>query len=234
MGDRPWSEAPHAGADHDGPMRWLLIVLLSGVLGVATAASDVLAGDRHTPGPWQALAVVLNAGSVWAGLAVVCGVLARRAVAAGIAAVAGLAIAVLGYYGYAVLLGDRMDLGFSAVRGSIEYWLVAAAVLGPLLGVTGALARRADAVGLVAGWVLPAGIALEVLGLRGFTPGCPARRTRRGGGRGRAGDARGVTGLDRAAAGGGRWVSVGVSPTRTAPSPPPVRRRGHPSTACSG
>lgn len=142
-------------------MRWMVIVLLSGVLGTAAAASDVL-GASGAAGEWRALALALNAGCVWAALAVVCGWLARGRLTAALAGVVGLAIAVLGYYGYAVLLGDRAELSVWAVSGSIRFWLVAAVLLGPALGLVGAAARRTDLLGVAAAWVLPAGTVAEV------------------------------------------------------------------------
>jgi len=142
-------------------MRWMVIVLVSWVLGTAAAASDVL-GASGAAGEWRALAVVLNAGCVWAALAVVCGWLARGRLTAALAGVVGLTVAVLGYYGYAVLLGDRAELSVWAASGSIRFWLVAAVLLGPGLGLVGSAARRTDLVGVAAAWVLPAGTVTEV------------------------------------------------------------------------
>lgn len=90
--------------------------------------------------------------------------------AAALAGIVGLAVAVLGYYGYAVLLGDRAALSVAAVSDSIRFWLIAAVVLGPGLGLVGAGIRRRDLTGVVAACVLPLGTLTEMLLLPTLDP----------------------------------------------------------------
>ena len=149
-------------------MRWIVVAVGGVALGVVTAASDTAAGGLDQTGWSRALGMVLNAGVVSAGAAVLAGWVVRRAgrSAGALAGFAVLVCAVVGYYAYGVTLGDRAGLGMAALSGVIRWWLVASVVAGPLLGTAGVLARRADLWGLAARLVVPGGALVEMVVLR--------------------------------------------------------------------
>jgi hypothetical protein len=148
--------------------RRALALALGALLGIATAAADGLSGGYPPNEAARAASVILNAGSTWAALAVLAGWLVRGSVAGSIAGVAALLLAVLGYYGWGVLAGDRTAIGFSGVAGALRMWAVAAVVAGPVLGLAGATIRRGGWAGLLAGLVVPVGVLVEMLGIRGL------------------------------------------------------------------
>ena len=144
-------------------MRWAGAVFLGAALGLAAAATDVVAGGIDQTGAWRALDMLLNAGSVWAGLAVLCGWLLLTPGRGAVAGLLGLACAVAGYYAYGRISGDRADVGLGGLSGVIRVWAVAAVFAGPILGGVGALIRRAGVPGLVAALVVPVGTIAEML-----------------------------------------------------------------------
>lgn len=154
-------------------MRGLLVVLVGFALGVATAFSDIAAGGLNQT-PWdRSLSMLLNAGFIWAGAAVLGGwIVARSGRRAGAAAgFAALTFAVSGYYLYGAALGDRAQGGLSALSGVIRLWLLASVVAGPLLGLVGSWTRRHDLLGLVARLVVPVGAVVEMLVVGRLGPG---------------------------------------------------------------
>jgi hypothetical protein len=146
--------------------RWLSVVGLGVALGVATAWVDVRAGGLEQDGLWRAASMVLNSGSAWAALAVVGGWLIGRPLAGAVGGTVALVAAVVGYYAFGVLAGDRTDVGFAGVSGAVRMWALLAVVVGPALGLAGALVRRPGLVGLVAVLVVPVGVVVEMVGLR--------------------------------------------------------------------
>ncbi len=146
--------------------RWLSVVGLGMALGVATAWVDVRAGGLEQDGLWRAASMVLNSGSAWAALAVVGGWLIGRPLAGAVAGTVALVAAVVGYYAFGVLAGDRTSVGLAGVSGAIRMWALLAVVVGPLLGLAGALVRRPGVVGLIAVLVVPVGVVVEMVGLR--------------------------------------------------------------------
>jgi hypothetical protein len=98
-----------------GPeVRWFWITVSAVLLGSVAAASDVVAGGLHPAAAARCVAMVANAGSVWAGLAVLAGRavsprghtrLGVRAAGAGLAA---LLETVAAYYAYGLAFGDRL------------------------------------------------------------------------------------------------------------------------------
>lgn len=149
-------------------MRWLLVVMTGIALGAATAASDTAAGGLDQTAWDRAWGMLLNAGFVWAGSAVLAGwIVSRSGLVAGAAAgFVVLVCAVGGYYTYGVTLGDRADVGLAALSGVIRLWLVASVVAGPLLGAAGVWTRRDDRLGLLARLVVPVGALAEMLVVR--------------------------------------------------------------------
>ncbi|MDR6318594.1 hypothetical protein J3R03_002790 [Actinoplanes couchii] len=106
---------------------------------------------------------LVNAGSVWAGLAVLSGWLVRQPLAAVAAGAASLLIACVVHYGVGMVFGIFDADVWSANR----HWLLGAMIVGGPLGLVGAIARRPGPIGLVSRLVVPAGAMLEpwVLGL---------------------------------------------------------------------
>ena len=144
-------------------MRWVVVVCLGAALGLAAAAADVLAGGLNQDDAWRAVSMLLNAGCVWAGLAVLGGWLLRTPGRGAIAGLLGLSCSLMGYYAGGLIYGDRAHVGLGGLSGVIRVWTVAAVLAGPLLGGVGALIRRAGAPGLVAALVLPVGTVAEIL-----------------------------------------------------------------------
>jgi hypothetical protein len=136
------------------------------------AWSDKLAGGYQQDGLTRALSMILNAGSAWAGLAVLSGWIVGRPRAAAAAGVVGLACAVDGYYAFGVVLGDRVQVGPAGLTGVLRLWAVSAIVAGPVLGVAGALIHRSGILGLVAALVVPVGVVVEMVG-PGHSPSIP-------------------------------------------------------------
>lgn len=151
-------------------MRWTWAVLLGIALGAATAAVDVVAGGLDQTPAWRAVSMLLNAGCVWAGLAVLGGWILGTPWRGALAGVGSLASAVGAYYGYGLISGDRAGIGFGGTSGTVRMWLVLAVVAGPLLGSAGALARRSGLVGTIAALVVPVGATVEMLVLRSLGP----------------------------------------------------------------
>jgi hypothetical protein len=108
---------------------------------------------------------LLNAGTIWAGLAVVAGWLVRRPAQACAAGVVAPLTALVVHYGVGLALG-MFDPGIWAAN---VQWFLAAMVVGGPLGLVGAIARRRDPWGLAARLVVPAGAVLEPLVVGLFT-----------------------------------------------------------------
>ncbi|GAB3160196.1 hypothetical protein GCM10027290_65910 [Micromonospora sonneratiae] len=126
---------------------------------------------RAERGGWSQVAefvsLVLDAGWAWAATAVLAGWLVSRrtrpavgmlrgAVAGGVA----LVFATTAYYGMDVLFDGGAWWGMAT-----RYWLIASVVLGPALGVAGALIRRPGLAGTLAALLVPAGAALQMVAL---------------------------------------------------------------------
>lgn len=151
-------------------MRWTWTILLGFALGAVTAAVDVVAGGLGQTPAWRAVSMLLNAGCVWAGLAVLGGWILGTPWRGAVAGVGSLASAVAAYYCYGRVSGDRVGIGLSTLSGTVRMWLVLAVLVGPLLGVAGALARRSGLVGMIAALVVPVGATVEMLVLRSLGP----------------------------------------------------------------
>jgi hypothetical protein len=113
--------------------------------------ADTLLAGRLT------LSQLVNAGTVWAGLAVVSGWLVRRLASAVAAGVVALLTACVVHYGVGIAFG-MFDLNVWAVN---LHWLLAAMVVGGPLGLVGAIARRLDPWGIAARLFVPVGAVLE-------------------------------------------------------------------------
>ncbi|OKI56187.1 hypothetical protein A6A27_30580 [Micromonospora sp. CB01531] len=124
---------------------------------------------RAERGGWSQTAefasLVLDAGWAWAATAVLVGWLVswhtrpvagllRGAVAGGFT----LAFATTAYYGMDVLFDGGPWWGMAT-----RYWLIGSVVVGPALGVAGALIRRPGPAGTLAALLTPAGAALQMV-----------------------------------------------------------------------
>ncbi len=110
-----------------------------------------LAALRKTAGK------LANAGVLWGAVAVLGGWLFRRPWEAMLAGTTGLLTALVVHYGTADLTGLMPWTTWSSNQG----WFIAAVVMGPPLGLIGALSRRLDLWGLLARIALPAGAVIE-------------------------------------------------------------------------
>jgi len=139
-------------------VRWILVIGLGLALGSAAAASDAAAGALDQTPLDRATSMLLNAGCVWAGAAVLAGWLVRgvRPSRGALAGTAALVVGVLTYYGYGVLLGDRTANGAAAVSAHVRLWAI------------GTWCRAAGARAFLARSVVPVGAITEMLVVRGL------------------------------------------------------------------
>lgn len=138
------------------PVRWLLVLLIGVLVGGGATAADAAADGLDPAALSRVAAIVLNAGFVWAGAAVLAGwVIGSERLVGG--AVAGVVVL--------VMLG-----AIGAISGTVRLWALAAVVAGPLLGVVGSLARQRDSLGYLCRIVVPVGAAVEVLIVRDLAP----------------------------------------------------------------
>lgn len=150
---------------------WSYAVSVAIGLALASLASNVTTMDQLSGAADTQLVVrftvskLLNAGTLWAGVAVLSGWLVRRPVPGLVAGPAACLLALVTHYGLGNLLG-MYDLGIWADN---SHWLVAAVILGSPLGLVGAIARRGSGLGLCARLVVPAGALLEPFAVGMFT-----------------------------------------------------------------
>ena len=150
---------------------WGLVLVAANVLALVALASNATTMSQIEAEANTLLAVrrtisqLVNAGTVWAGLAVVSGWLVRRPVQAFAAGVAALLVALVVHYGVGLILGMFDPNVWTENR----YYFTAAVVLGGPLGLVGAIARRPDLWGVVARLVVPAAAVLEPFVIGMFT-----------------------------------------------------------------
>lgn len=141
--------------------------MLATTIGAAALLTNAVAG-RGWPG--QSLAIVLsrllNSGTVWAGLAIVVGMLLRRPLIAG---VGGVLASV-----WALLVNDTLGWALGVLGRDAwalnAHWYLLSLVIGGPLGLLGWLARGPGLVGLVGRLSIPLGAVLETLVRGYFTP----------------------------------------------------------------
>ncbi|MEO5982449.1 MAG: hypothetical protein ABIQ13_09065 [Pedococcus sp.] len=150
---------------------WGLVLVAATVLALAALASNATTTSQMEAESNTLLAVrttvsmLVNAGTVWAGLAVLSGWLVRRPVGAFAAGVIALLVALVVHYGVGLLLG-MFD---PDVWTENQLYFLAAVVLGGPLALVGAIARRPDLRGVLARLVVPAGAVLEPFVVGMFT-----------------------------------------------------------------
>lgn len=128
----------------------------------ATTMSQVEAEANTLLAVRTTISMLVNAGTLWAALAVVSGWLVRRPAQALAAGCVSLLVALVVHYGVGLMLG----MFEPNVWTENQYWFEAVIVGGPL-GLVGAIARRRDLWGTAARLVVPGGAVLEpfVIGL---------------------------------------------------------------------
>lgn len=151
--------------------RWGRVLLAGLVLGIAATVADSLIHPGPAYAYTRALSMVLNAASVWAGLGILAGWLVRRPLSALLAGPLALVVAVLAYYAYGVTLGDRLGVESGEVLATGQHWILYAVLIGPVLGLIGALMRRPGWIGLLACMVLPLGVAYDMTSLHHLDAG---------------------------------------------------------------
>ncbi|GAB1689594.1 hypothetical protein KRM28CT15_13970 [Krasilnikovia sp. M28-CT-15] len=151
-----------------GPTAGMLLGLVDSVVNHVPVVLGEGGTARAERGGWSQAAefasLILDAGWAWAATAVLVGWLVSRHAgpASGMlrGALAGgltLVFATAAYYG-ADLLFDGGEWWSTTTR----FWLIGSVLLGPPLGVTGALIRLPGLTGAVAALVVPAGAALQM------------------------------------------------------------------------
>lgn len=150
---------------------WWLVLAAAIGLALASLAANVTTASQLSGEADALLAVrstiskLVNAPTVWAGLAVLSGWLVRRPVQAVAAGVTACLLALVAHYGVGSVLG-QFDSG---VWADNAYWFAAAVVLGGPLGLVGAIARRPARWGLAARLVVPVAAVLEPFAVGMFT-----------------------------------------------------------------
>ncbi|BEL05047.1 hypothetical protein Q0Z83_032380 [Actinoplanes sichuanensis] len=150
---------------------WSLVIVAATALALVSLASNVttlsqLEGKADTLLAGRlTLSQLVNAGTVWAGLAVISGWLVRRPASAVAAGIVALLTACVVHYG----MGLAFGMFDPDVWTANLYWLLAAMVMGGPLGLVGAIARRLDWWGIAARLVVPIGAVLEPFVLGRFT-----------------------------------------------------------------
>lgn len=143
--------------------RWSLVLAAAIGLALVSLASNIttvsqLSGEADTLLTARlTMSKLVNAGTVWAGLAVLSGWLVRRPVQAGVAGIMACVLALTVHYGS----GRAFGLFDSDVWPSNFSWFVLAVLLGGPLGVVGAIARRPGPFGLAARLMLPVAAVVE-------------------------------------------------------------------------
>lgn len=152
-----------------GPAAGMLLGVVDSVVNHVPLVLGEVGTARAERGGWSQAAefvsLILDAGWAWAATAVLVGWLVSRhapprsgmlrgALAGGLA----LVFATTAYYGVDLLFDGGVWWGVAT-----RYWLIGSVLLGPPLGVAGALIRLPGPIGVVAALVVPAGAALQMV-----------------------------------------------------------------------
>lgn len=151
---------------------WVVALALALGLAVVSLLSNITSEEQlagRGDGVLTARLVVsllVNAGTVWAGLMVLAGWLVARPLGALVAGPVSGVGSLLAHYA----LGEVTGLMPPDSIETNTAWFVVAAVMGVPLGLVGRLARRRDLVGLLARLVVPVGALAEPLVQGWLTP----------------------------------------------------------------
>jgi hypothetical protein len=152
-----------------GPMAGMVLGVVDSVVNHVPAVLGEVGTARAERGGWSQAAefasLILDAGWAWAATAVLVGWLmsrhARSAPGMLLSALAGglaLVFATTAYYGVDLLFDGGAWWGMAT-----RYWLIGSVLLGPPLGVVGALIRRPGPTGMVAALLVPVGATLQMV-----------------------------------------------------------------------
>lgn len=135
---------------------WVALAVVT--LGVASLVANLttsaqLSGEQQVLfGVRRTGSLLLNAGTVWAGISVLTGALMRRAIPAAVAGTLAGAGALVVHYGVGELTGAMPAGSFT----SNTFWFVAAFLTGAPLGLIGAVARSRTR------WAVPARLVVPL------------------------------------------------------------------------
>lgn len=141
-------------------MRWLFVVLMGAGLGTVAAASNAATGTDPASLA-RALHIVVNLGTVWGAVAVIGGWLCAKAPWSVLGGPLALASGAVAYAVYARVSGDGAR-SFGDLNQHGQLLLVALALMAPLLGLLGGVARTGDMPGTVARVAVPIALATEI------------------------------------------------------------------------
>ena len=140
-------ERPHTTADTGRLPRWLFVAIVVGLaVGAATSPAQGLLGDStrslaNSAGPWSLAAFLVARVS-------------RRAIVAAVLAAVTLATSEIGY-----VVASQVR-GIPSATSTVVFWLVAAALAGPALGVAAAWTRSSNSVLFGGGYGVTAGVLI--------------------------------------------------------------------------
>lgn len=137
--------------------------------GLAFGTTVSLMNSVTWPG-LQWISLIIGVGWAWCAFGVLVGSRCRTWWTALLAGTATLSAAVIAYYATDFLLG-RYGPHLDWLRWDVRAYLTSALIAGPVLGLVGYLARRTDAIGLLAKAVVPALAIIgsqQVLGYHGL------------------------------------------------------------------
>jgi hypothetical protein len=161
----------HLGVRALGLRGWGLVIAAAIGLALVSLASNVTTNSQALGGADTLLVLrstiskLVNAGTVWAGLAVLSGWLVRRPARAVVAGIVACLLALGVHYGVGQLLGLFDAEGFT----ENSYWFAVAVIVGGPLGLIGSIARRRDQWGVAARLSVPLGAIVEPIYLDMFT-----------------------------------------------------------------
>lgn len=143
--------------------RWVVLLSFSAAVGLIALASNITTIAQMSGQANEVLAVrltiskLVNSGTVWAGLGIVAGWWVGRWTWAIPGAVLACGTALVAHYA----VGQAVGLFDATVWLANLLWFVAALLVGPVLGLIGALARHTGPLGTAAALVLPLGAVTE-------------------------------------------------------------------------
>ena len=142
-------------------MRWVLVLLVGSVLGLAAAVGNAATGPDPAP-TVRALGIVTGLGMVWVAAMVLGGFLVSRAPWSVLAGPLVLLSAAAAYYVWETVTSDRAA-GLGDLGSRTRLLLLAGVLAAPMLGLLGDVARTGNLPGTLARMFVPIGLAAEVL-----------------------------------------------------------------------
>lgn len=155
--------------DTTSGQRWAAVLLASFLLALVSLFTVIPSlRPEHDPAVVDFLrltvSMLVNAGTVWAGLLVFAGWMVGKPCCAGVAALAAGYSSLVTHYAVGRILGVfPADIWVQKL-----HWFAAVTLLGPLLGIVGAWARRHTLAGRLCALVVPVGAVCEPLATGAF------------------------------------------------------------------